>query len=356
MSGRPGSPAATQLEFTQAMTDFKIMFPNMDVDVIEAVLRSNNGAVDTTIDQLLSMSADNENVAVAGQTSTSPPPEYPNTLPSYKEAVKLDPEKVTDMLGASCLSDTGQPDLLSDLASLGASGGNASMKEGVGDQMPLHRVKNWVPPLLGRLPSDFLRVKAVPKHGHAYTHPDRPANPQSHLSLSHTQIKERMSENQKRMATGSHGSDNPQNYQQMLEDEKFALMLQNEEFMTELRGNHEFLSALEEDHDHSHHGDHPADKPRDIGTRKTHLGMDDALFREKLKNMGKTSKQKFAKLATMFSRQRGAGRVLGHAPAPSKDNLLLNADPLTNCRDDSDTQDSDEDQHSTTKGRKYQLM
>ena len=30
---------ATQLEFNQAMTDFKIMFPNMDIDVIEAVLR-----------------------------------------------------------------------------------------------------------------------------------------------------------------------------------------------------------------------------------------------------------------------------------------------------------------------------
>jgi len=361
MSGRPGSPAATQLEFNQAMTDFKIMFPNMDVDVIEAVLRSNNGAVDTTIDQLLSMSADND-AGGAEKTSTSPPPEYPNThqntLPSYKEAVKLDPDKVTDMLGASCLGDAGQPDLLSDLASLGASGGNSPMKGAQGEQRPLHRVKNWVPPLLGRLPSDFLRIKATPKHGHAYTHPDRPSNPQPHMSLSQTQLKERMSENQKRMAIGSHGSDNPEKNQQMLEDEKFALMLQNEEFMTELRGNHEFLSALEEDHDHdhTHHMEHPADKPRDLGTRKTHLGMDDALFREKLKNMGKTSKQKFAKLATMFSRQRGAGRVLGHAPAPSKDNLLLNADPLANCRDDSDTQDSDEEHHSTTKGRKYQLM
>jgi len=34
---------------------------------------------------------------------------------------------------------------------------------------------------------------------------------------------------------------------QMLEDEKFAIMLQNEEFMAELRGNREFLSALEEE-------------------------------------------------------------------------------------------------------------
>ena len=61
---------STQLDFSQAMADFKIMFPNMDVDVIEAVLRSNSGAVDATIDQLLTMTADNE----GGDTA----------LPSYR--------------------------------------------------------------------------------------------------------------------------------------------------------------------------------------------------------------------------------------------------------------------------------
>lgn len=49
-----------QLEFAQAMSDFKTMFPNMDRDVIEAVLRANMGAVDATIDQLLAMSVDNQ--------------------------------------------------------------------------------------------------------------------------------------------------------------------------------------------------------------------------------------------------------------------------------------------------------
>ena len=39
MSEPPANTPATQLEFNQAMTDFKIMFPNMDTDVIEAVLR-----------------------------------------------------------------------------------------------------------------------------------------------------------------------------------------------------------------------------------------------------------------------------------------------------------------------------
>ena len=71
--------------------------------------------------------------------------------------------------------------------------------------------------------------------------------------------------------------------------------------------------------------------------------------------MGKTSKQKFAKLATMFSRQRsGVGRVLGHAPAPSKDNLLLNADPVSHTRlEDSDSED---DTHCTTKVIKKTLF
>ena len=72
--------------------------------------------------------------------------------------------------------------------------------------------------------------------------------------------------------------------------------------------------------------------------------MDEAVFREKLKTMGKTSKRKFAQLASMFSRKKGAKQLLGHAPAPSKDNLLLNAEPLVN--------DFDSEEESTTGGNK----
>ena len=86
-----------------------------------------------------------------------------------------------------------------------------------------------------------------------------------------------------------------------------------------------------------------------MSARRSHLGMDDAMFREKLRTMGKSSKAKFTKLATMFSRRApGAGRMLGQAPAPSKDNLLLNAEPLVNCRD-SEEESEGEERHSTTK-------
>lgn len=328
--------SSNQLEFTQAMDDFKTMFPDMEVDVIEAVLRSNNGAVDETIDQLLTMTAD------YSQSAPDPPQYSCNSLPTYKEALRLD--SVSEMLGASSLQD--QPDLLSGLDMMGASGGRDTFRQhqhGEAGGGPLRNIKNWCPPLLGKLPPDFLRLK--PKHGHSYTHPHRPTSSSSFAGRSDippaTERRQR--------------TDLSDRNHQLLEDERFAVMLQNEEFMKELRGNKEFMSALEEEdlYQPVYQPEVPTpDKPKDLA-RRPHLGMDDALFREKLKNMGKTSKQKFSKLATMFSRQRGASRVLGQAPAPSKDNLLLNADPVAHNREDTD---SDEDSHCTTKGRKYQLM
>lgn len=397
MPALSGPPA--QLDFAQAMTDFKIMFPNMDTDVIEAVLRSNNGAVDTTIDQLLTMTADNEAAGgTCGSSSSShpisntssvmdtPPPEYSNNLPSYQQAVRTDlPD---DLLG---LDLGGQPPDLLD--SLGASGGGPPqphLTAGSNDSyQSLSERRGWNPPLLGKLPSDFLRLRppqpphhhhhqttAAPRHGHSYTHSSTTLHRQQ---LSQEMLRERMSENQRRMgdlSVGSGGGDSAMSTvgsssseaAQMLEDEKFAIMLQNEEFMAELRGNREFLSALEEEagSDHFNHSQQQQQQYYTAAAKKGgggggggggSLGMDDAAFREKLKTMGKQSRQTFSRLAHLFSRgQKGgaAQRLLGHAPAPSKDNLLMSADPLMEESRDSD--ESDEEKHSTTKGRKYQLM
>lgn len=59
-SKKSESRPTRQLDFYQAMADFQHMFPTMDEEIIEAVLRANNGAVDATIDQLLTMNIDNE--------------------------------------------------------------------------------------------------------------------------------------------------------------------------------------------------------------------------------------------------------------------------------------------------------
>merc|ERR1739844_253244 len=141
--------ASTQLEFTQAMTDFKVMFPDMDAEVIEAVLRANNGAVDTTIDHLLTMTADNEaekdsaphrnHSTTAASATVDHPPAYSGQPPSYQQATNN--EAITDDLinlgaagGLSPHHDSGgsktsmgSVDLLSDFADvIGASSTNTS--------------------------------------------------------------------------------------------------------------------------------------------------------------------------------------------------------------------------------------
>ena len=47
-------------KWRQAMADFKGFFPNMDADVIEAIFRSNNGAFNVTMNELLTISAEDE--------------------------------------------------------------------------------------------------------------------------------------------------------------------------------------------------------------------------------------------------------------------------------------------------------
>lgn len=127
---------------------------------IQAVLRSNQGAVDTTIDQLLTMSTDNENEKIRSEL------EQKEELPSAAKSPRKDSSK---LLKSS--------------------------------------VQKWQPPLLGPLPDTFLRL------------------PQQ---VSDDGI------------DSAYSQDNS-----MLEDERIAMFLQNEEFMAELRWNEDFLSTLE---------------------------------------------------------------------------------------------------------------
>ncbi|XP_015111393.1 CUE domain-containing protein 1 [Diachasma alloeum] len=216
----------TTLEFYQAMADFKNMFPQMDDDVIEAVLRSNQGAVDTTIDQLLAMSTDNEN------------------------------EKIRSELEQS--EDTKSP------------------KNSKTDVRVQKSISKWQPPLLGPLPDTFLRI---PQQLEA---PDGDPGVQDNS---------------------------------MLEDERIAMFLQNEEFMAELRWNEDFLNTLESD----------TKVPR--GGRCTSADLHDShdeedLFKERLRNMGKVSRRKFAQLTKVFTRSKKRGGRQLLPPTASCDDLL----------------------------------
>lgn len=249
-----------QLEFAQAMTDFKNMFPEMDRDVIEAVLRANQGAVDATIDQLLAMSTDNQNEKIRTELDV-------DTGRTPASGALLDLTSTTP--AAATLSTSPKSSALGASPKIKKSPGSSSSVTNSPRNVPGGGVvgvvqpdkgqtsRRWNPPLLGPLPPTFLRLGGC--------------------------------------------GESSRNTEFDLGDEQFAMMLQNEEFMAELRWNQEFLSALEKDHQGK--------------------VSDDAAFKERLRHMGKISRKKFTQLARVFTWQRGSNKKASAVRHP--DSLLL---------------------------------
>lgn len=88
-----------RLEFNQAMDDFKTMFPNMDYDIIECVLRANSGAVDATIDQLLQM-----NLEAGGGSAYEDSSDSEDSIPPE---VEVGPGQFTSNRGPASFSGPG---------------------------------------------------------------------------------------------------------------------------------------------------------------------------------------------------------------------------------------------------------
>ncbi|KAG8176375.1 hypothetical protein JTE90_020161 [Oedothorax gibbosus] len=367
-------PPVTQLEFRQAMRDFKTMFPEMDEDVIEVVLRSNNGAVDSTIDQLLTMSTDNENERLRTEldatendelppcySPSTPPPSYHQAVPNFAAgdnsaaggniaAAKAEGEsqaarspKVQFTLPEETVSrlpdivENGEASLARRRSDAMAAASNSSSEEGAcGTDVALKVLNNWKPPLLGELPPNFLKVNGMPgvKLG-----------PKKVTILSSTILQQRIEENERKRHDGT--STNDPELTQYLEDERIALFLQNEEFFQELKDNKEFLSTLErasaelsspeeeEEGEEAEGGAEEVDPnfpySNDVQPEET-----DAAFREKIKNMGKVSRKKFTQLAKLFSRRkrRSFKPILGDGSNPSRDNLLLHEDEYSELSED----------------------
>lgn len=294
-----------QLDFSEAMKDFKHMFPTLDREVIEAVLRANNGLVDATIDQLLSMGVDMEGCGTVSTQSEHPP------LPSYSDLDRSEPPPAYTPRNGESLTDSSTPFR----------------------PLPARPYSAWNPPLLGKLPDDFLRL------GPSTTPPPS-------------------------CSRGLGGSMGDRELERFLEDEKLAMVLQNEEFMRELRHNKDFMLSLEKDRQRNTAaatrniapvetpassvptpapsnasrgqsaqpqtvtsspttnvepaagavGGHPATSPA------TH---DDAVLRERLKHMGKSTRKKFDKLAKMFHRKNvNRANLIATGTAASTANLL----------------------------------
>ncbi|NXE28414.1 CUED1 protein, partial [Ardeotis kori] len=223
-----------RLEFNQAMEDFKTMFPSMDYDIIECVLRANNGAVDATIDQLLQMNLDSSGCDDSSDSEDSIPPEIlertlePDSSDEEPPPVYSPPAYESQAFGSRYPHAPPTPPPRTDVP-----GPSSTPAPG--------RYRNWNPPLLGNLPEDFLRILPQQTAG--------------------TQVRLAAPSSPRPGSAGSHGCRQPvprglalrgqgsleqeRRWKQYLEDERIALFLQNEEFMKELQRNRDFLLALE---------------------------------------------------------------------------------------------------------------
>ncbi|XP_064612703.1 CUE domain-containing protein 1-like [Liolophura sinensis] len=430
-SKKSESRPTRQLDFYQAMADFQHMFPTMDEEIIEAVLRANNGAVDATIDQLLTMNIDNEEEtdgpeAVDGLThrtrskgkarlssetkSKSLSCEDP---PSYSEAIRHQPpvqaKRAPSSGKAGRLAARGRqhtaPNLLdldigtfaSTLATVSSERtdpktllGNQALENG-----SPRRQRTWHPPLLGKLPDDFLRLKPEgPSHrssrplGRSQSMPAQQRPPLQCLvrhEISSSLLQKKLRENERRRrSTPSRGDPEMTQY---LEDERMAIMLQNSEFLEELRQNEDFMKTLERDRlnasafeptpstppssrqpvrslstaSSSTSTPTPLPTPKEMAplppipddkiedfqegygqdrqdtleafpfTQKLNNGAEDAdrELRRQLKHMGKASKRQFADLARRFfsrRKKKSSRQLLRDSHAPSTANLLEEED------------------------------
>ncbi|XP_042194716.1 CUE domain-containing protein 1 [Callorhinchus milii] len=330
-----------RLEFNQAMEDFKVMFPNMDYDVIECVLRANNGAVDATIDQLLQMNLDcgfDNGYDDSSDSEDSIPPEIlertlePDSSDEEPPPVYSPPSYDMHIYDRQYPQVAPLPPCRLDVQTPGVS-------------QPQRRYRNWNPPLLGNLPDDFLRIL-----------------PQQLDTVQNSQKNGRQSLPGDSQASRGSSLEQERKLKQYLEDERIALFLQNEEFMKELQRNREFLLALEKDRlkyeskksKSSNSGSEtlpcadssvppvtPVDSGASGAAEASSAVCDDALFRDKLKHMGKSTRKKLFELARAFSEKTKMRKL--KRKHSLKHHTLGTAASTANLLDDVEGNSCDED-------------
>ncbi|PSN36677.1 hypothetical protein C0J52_16273 [Blattella germanica] len=270
----------TQLEFHQAMADFKTMFPDMDDEVIEVqntevALRTVRGWAPPLLgplpDDFLRLAPSPWGVTQKKQilTPMSHQSQHVFAVPCNVVAISL---LINTSSSLRLLLNT--------------------------EGLPIGK-KMWR--------QFFIRLQEKGRRLNARWHErcarkkylkreKRRRKAEQAMLLSQQMLQQKYAENQRvRGVLCEVGDPELDRY---LEDERIALFLQNEEFMAELRWNKDFLSTLE-----------------------------------------KVSRKKFAQLARVFTRRKkrsSAKNILSQGPAPSRDNLLLNAEPLLDDEDEDD--------------------
>ncbi|XP_028275546.1 CUE domain-containing protein 1b isoform X3 [Parambassis ranga] len=341
-----------RLEFNQAMEDFKTMFPSMDYEVIECVLRSNNGAVDATIDQLLQMSIDGQGSDSSDSDDSIPPEILERTLEpdsSDEEPPPVYSPPTYDMH----IYDRKYPDAPP------TPPPRFEAEAPLGHQQ-VRGYRNWNPPLLGNLPDDFLRILPQQLDSIKQSSQSSLSQPSSSSSSSVSSISQWAAQSVSGSGSGAacvtRGSgltagatDQDKKLKQYLEDERIALFLQNEEFMRELQRNREFLVALERDRlkyeSKKSKSNHSSSMEGSSGEQYSAASMeavsDDAMFRDKLKHMGKSTRKKLFEIARTFSEK--TKRRKSKRRALMKHHSLSTGNSTANLLDDVEGNPCDED-------------
>uniref|UniRef100_A0A6P6XRR6 CUE domain-containing protein 1-like n=1 Tax=Dermatophagoides pteronyssinus TaxID=6956 RepID=A0A6P6XRR6_DERPT len=301
-SNSSSSSGVTQLEFNQAMSDFKHMFPDMEEDIIEAILRANNGVVDTTIDQLLQINNEtqekkkrNKTAAAINNVEQHHPYNSNNIFIDDGHLAAKTPNKD---LNFHHHPNNDQIDATSMLNSLPLKNHHRISPDS------LRYKYHWQPPILGELSKDFLRIQLNETQKKLTNFNVN----NEHTNLISSSFLQQKMEQNKRNRQITSMNDDPE-MAQYLEDERFAILLQNEEFVRELRMNQDFMSTLDADNNSS--GGHysgssiPNSNTTTGGvadlTQASNFLDSDAIFKERLRNMGKLSKKKFTQIARLFS-------------------------------------------------------
>ncbi|XP_038549226.1 CUE domain-containing protein 1b [Micropterus salmoides] len=338
-----------RLEFNQAMEDFKTMFPSMDYEVIECVLRSNNGAVDATIDQLLQMSIDGQDSDDSSDSDDSIPPEILERTLEPDSSDEEPPPVYSPPSYDMHIYDRKYPESPpTPLPRFEAEAGHQQVRS----------YRNWNPPLLGNLPDDFLRILPQQSDSIKMSSQSSLSQPSSSSSSSVSSISQWTAQTGSQSgAAGNTGDpglttgvvEQDKKLKQYLEDERIALFLQNEEFMRELQRNREFLIALERDRlkyeSKKSKSNHSSSTENSTGEQYSAASVeavsDDALFRAKLKHMGKSTRKKLFEIARTFSektkRRKSKRRML------LKHHSLGSANSTANLLDDVEGNPCEED-------------
>ncbi|XP_071327643.1 CUE domain-containing protein 1b isoform X2 [Trachinotus anak] len=340
-----------RLEFNQAMEDFKTMFPSMDYEVIECVLRSNNGAVDATIDQLLQMSIDGQGSDDSSDSDDSIPAEILERTLEPDSSDEEPPPVYSPPTYDMHIYDRKYPETPP------TPPPRFEAQPPPGHQQ-VRSYRNWNPPLLGNLPDDFLRILPQQSNSTQQSSQSSLSQPSSSSSSSVSSISQWTAQSASQsgaagtagaagLTTG--GTEQDKKLKQYLEDERIALFLQNEEFMRELQRNREFLIALERDRlkyeSKKSKSSHSSSMENSTGEQYPAASVeavsDDALFRDKLKHMGKSTRKKLFEIARTFSektkRRKSKRRML------LKHHSLGTANSTANLLDDVEGNPSEED-------------